>query len=127
MFVSSADETNRATRALSIDRKSGKVVWDEQVSTGYGYGDSSNFASPSPVTDGKVAVFLYGNGDLAAFDLSVAAGWPPQPAVKNAAASNNETDDGLKGKCCMRQLPLGFDSPPIIVRDDSGHSASNGY
>jgi len=69
VFVSSADETNRATRALSIDRKSGKVVWDEQVSTGYGYGDSSNFASPSPVTDGKVAVFLYGNGDLAAFDF----------------------------------------------------------
>src|SRR5438477_265710 len=30
----------------------------------------SNFASPSPVTDGKVAIFFYGNGDLAAFDCS---------------------------------------------------------
>ncbi len=54
----------------ALDRKSGKILWDEQVSASYGYGDSSNFASPSPVTDGQVVVFLYGNGDLAAFDFA---------------------------------------------------------
>lgn len=29
----------------------------------------SNFASASPVTDGKVVIFFYGNGDLVAFDF----------------------------------------------------------
>jgi outer membrane protein assembly factor BamB len=70
VFVSTTDQSNRTTRALCFDRKSGKVIWDEQVSSSYGYGDSSNFASPSPVTDGQVVVFLYGNGDLAAFDFA---------------------------------------------------------
>ena len=70
VFVSSADQSNRVTRALCLDRKSGKVLWDEQASASYGNGDSSNFASPSPVTDGHVVAFLYGNGDLAAFDIA---------------------------------------------------------
>src|SRR4029079_16307251 len=30
----------------------------------------SNYASPSPVTDGKRVVFFYGNGDLVAYDFA---------------------------------------------------------
>ena len=70
VFVSSADDRAKTLQALCLDRKSGKVLWNEQAGVGYNVDDKSNFASPSPVTDGKVAVYLYGNGDLAAFDFS---------------------------------------------------------
>jgi outer membrane protein assembly factor BamB len=70
VFVSSADEQSKGMRALCLDRKSGKVLWNQEVGAGYSYDDKSNFASPSPVTDGEVAVFLYGNGEVAAFDFA---------------------------------------------------------
>lgn len=80
VFVSSADTKNETLVALCLDRKTGKVRWRHAVSSGYqpagGEGnklqldDRSNYASPSPVTDGKQVVFFYGNGDLAAFDLA---------------------------------------------------------
>src|SRR6266853_1818819 len=61
--------------ALALDRASGKVLWDHEVAAGYGHDDKSNFTSPSPVTDGKVVVFLYGNGEVAAFDFSGKTIW----------------------------------------------------
>lgn len=70
VFVSSGDDHAKAMRALCVDRKSGKVLWDQEVGVGYNVDDKSNFASPSPVTDGKLVVFYYGNGDLATFDFS---------------------------------------------------------
>jgi outer membrane protein assembly factor BamB len=70
VLVSSGDEQQKSLRALCFDRKSGKILWNHEISTAYNQDDKSNFASPSPVTNGKVAVFLYGNGELAAFDLT---------------------------------------------------------
>lgn len=79
VFVSSADFKNQTLAALCLDRKTGKVKWQHAVGSGYqaaGEGtkvqmdDRSNYASPSPVTDGKRVVFFFGNGDLAAFDLN---------------------------------------------------------
>ena len=70
VFVSSADEKGRSMRALCLDRSTGKELWNEEVGAGYNYDDKSNFASPSPVTDGKVVVYLYGNGLLAGFDIA---------------------------------------------------------
>ena len=70
VFVSSADDKARALRALCFDRKTGKELWNEEVGPGYNFDDRSNFASPSPVTDGELTVFLYGNGLLAGFDFA---------------------------------------------------------
>jgi len=70
VFVSSGDDHAKAMRALCLDRKSGKVLWNQEVGVGYNLDEKSNFASPSPVTDGKIVVFYYGNGDLAAFDFT---------------------------------------------------------
>jgi outer membrane protein assembly factor BamB len=70
VFVSSADDRAKAMRALCLERKSGKVLWEQEVGVGYNLDEKSNFASPSPVTDGKTVVFYYGNGDLAAFDFA---------------------------------------------------------
>jgi outer membrane protein assembly factor BamB len=70
ILISSADDRAKAMRALCLDRKSGKVLWDQEIGTGYNLDDKSNFSSPSPVTDGKLVVYYYGNGELAAFDFS---------------------------------------------------------
>src|SRR5206468_6258275 len=70
VFVSSGEEATKSLHALGLERKSGKVLWNHEVGIGYSSDNRSNFASPSPVTDGKVVVFLYGNGELAAFDFA---------------------------------------------------------
>ena len=70
VFVSSADDRAKTLQALCLDRKTGKVLWNQQAGVGYNVDDKSNFSSPSPVTDGQVTVYFYGNGDLAAFDFS---------------------------------------------------------
>ncbi|MFT4537906.1 MAG: outer membrane protein assembly factor BamB [Planctomycetota bacterium] len=64
--------------AICIDRTDGSVVWEAQVGSGYrpaGKGEAtslhnrSNYASCSAVSDGERVVFLFGNADMAAFDL----------------------------------------------------------
>jgi outer membrane protein assembly factor BamB len=70
VFLSSGDDKGKKLRAICLDRQNGKVLWSTEIGSGYNQDDKSNYASPSPVTDGKVAVFLYGNGELAAFDFS---------------------------------------------------------
>jgi outer membrane protein assembly factor BamB len=70
VFVSSTDANARTILALAIDRRNGKVLWQQKIDDGMGHSDNSNYASPSPVTDGKIVVFAYGNGDLAAFDFA---------------------------------------------------------
>jgi outer membrane protein assembly factor BamB len=69
VFVSTADARSQSLQALCLDRKTGKVLWQHKVADGTKRDDRSNYASPSPATDGKLVVFFYGNGDLLAFDL----------------------------------------------------------
>ncbi|MCP3914080.1 MAG: PQQ-binding-like beta-propeller repeat protein [bacterium] len=77
VFVTSIDADKGELLAICIDRDSGKVLWRKSAGSGYSPGapskthmhDRSNFASPSPVTDGERVVFSYGNGDLVAYDL----------------------------------------------------------
>ena len=70
VFVSSTDKEKRSLLAICLDRKTGKVLWQNEVSPGYNRDDKSTLASPSPVTDGKLVFFFYGNGELVAFDFS---------------------------------------------------------
>lgn len=70
VFVSSTDLKTKTLRAIALDRKTGKELWNQECGVGYNKDERSNFASPSPVTDGKLVFFYYGNGDLAAFDFA---------------------------------------------------------
>jgi len=79
VFVSSTDLKAKKLVAICLDRKTGATRWKQVVGSGYRPGGEgtdlyldyrSNYASPSPVTDGKRVVFFYGNGDLAAFNLA---------------------------------------------------------
>ncbi len=78
VFVSSTDPKAEQLCAICLNRKTGQVRWKYHVGSGYQAGaagtklqldDNSNYASPSPVTDGKYVVFFYGNGDLMGFTL----------------------------------------------------------
>jgi outer membrane protein assembly factor BamB len=69
VFVTSVDSTKKSRVALCLDRKTGEVKWQEDMGPGITQDGNSNFASPSPVTDGQVVYFMYGSGDLACFDV----------------------------------------------------------
>ncbi len=70
VFVSSADSEAKTLRAFCFDRQNGQMLWSHTLSEGSIEQDNrSNYASPSPATDGKTIVFFYGNGELAGFDL----------------------------------------------------------
>ena len=70
VFVSSTDLRTKTLRALAVDRRTGRELWNQEIAPGFKLDDKSNLASPSPVTDGQRVCFLYGTGDLVAFDFS---------------------------------------------------------
>lgn len=70
VLVSSTDAAAESLMALCFDRDSGKELWRHTVSDEYRKDDRSNYASSSPVTDGRHAIFFYGNGVMVGFDLS---------------------------------------------------------
>ena len=75
VFVSSTDATKKSLVALCLDRRNGKIIWQHEVSPDFAQDDKSNYASPSPVTDGQRVFFFYGNGELVAFDLDGKKQW----------------------------------------------------
>ncbi len=70
VFVSSTNPESSTLQALCFDRKTGNLLWQHDVAKGTKRDRRSNYASNSPATDGKVVVFFYGRGELAAFDFS---------------------------------------------------------
>ncbi len=75
VFVSSTDTHTKTLRAICFDFKTGKELWNHQTGIGFNQDQVSNFACPSPVTDGKLVYFYYGTGDLAAFDFAGNVVW----------------------------------------------------
>lgn len=69
VFISSTEIKTRTLRAMAFNREGGKLLWNVEVAQGFNQDNNSNFASPSPTTDGKLVYFLYGTGDLVAFDF----------------------------------------------------------
>jgi outer membrane protein assembly factor BamB len=75
VFVSSVDATKNTLLALAFDRKTGKKLWERVIAEGTSQDTRSNYASPSPTTDGKHVYFFYGNGDLVAFTMQGEEAW----------------------------------------------------
>ena len=70
--------------ALCFNRDDGALVWSHNAGSGYrpsGDGfdyklDSrSNYASPSPVTDGTRVIYFFGNGDLVSYLMNGSEEW----------------------------------------------------
>jgi len=75
IFVNSVDQQAGTLQALCLDRATGKTLWQRETGVGMSLDEKSNFASPSPVTDGKLVWFFYGNGQLAAFGFDGKQVW----------------------------------------------------
>ncbi len=70
VFVSSTDTSSETLNAMCFDRRSGKLLWQHDVAKGIGRDYRSTYSAPSPVTDGKLVVFFYGNGELVAYNFT---------------------------------------------------------
>lgn len=84
VFTTAAVEEAGLLLASCVDRASGEVRWEDQAGSGYrprGRGSKtridnrSDYASPSPVAHAGGVVFLFGNGDLVAYDLDGKRQW----------------------------------------------------
>ena len=69
IFVSSTVKNSHDFVALCLDAQTGRELWQRHVGSDSRRLPRNNMASPSPATDGKRVFFLYGNGDLAGFDV----------------------------------------------------------
>ena len=71
VFISSVNKSTGDLLAMCIDARVGKVLWSQRTGKDRKtMAGKHSMASPSPVTDGRCVYFLYGTGDLAAFDCA---------------------------------------------------------
>ncbi len=75
VFISGVDSGRDMLVAMCFDRRSGKQLWQHDVAKGIGRDRRSTYAAGSPVTDGKIVVFLYGNGELVCFEVGGQRKW----------------------------------------------------
>lgn len=74
VFVTTPDDA-KDLHLFCINAKDGKIKWQRKVSTGNRVVNQNNMASPSPVTDGKIVISMFGTGDIAAFDFDGNQKW----------------------------------------------------
>ncbi len=93
VYLTAIDPEGGQLVALCLDQSTGKLLWQHAAGSGYRPGESgektwlhprSNYASPSPVSDGQRVVFFFGNGDLVAY----------QPSGERIWARNLQQDYG---------------------------------
>jgi len=46
IFVSSTEDSSKTLHALGFDRKTGKLLWNQEVASGFKQDDKSDYASP---------------------------------------------------------------------------------
>jgi len=69
VFVTSPDDKDKLN-LLCLSAKDGTLKWQKNVADRDRLAAKNNMAAPSPATDGKVVVAMFGTGDLAAFDFA---------------------------------------------------------
>jgi len=75
VFLSGVDSGRDMLLAMCFDRTNGKLLWQHDIAKGIGRDRRSTYAAGSPITDGKLVVFLYGNGELVCFDVGGQRKW----------------------------------------------------
>jgi len=75
VFLSGTDAERDVLLAMCFDRTDGKLLWQHDIAKGIRRDVRSTFAAPSAVTDGKIVVYFYGNGELVCFDVDGKPQW----------------------------------------------------
>ena len=102
------DSSKHTWRLISIDKKSGKVIWDKVAHEGVPKTKrhpKSSQASATPVTNGKVVVVSFGSEGLYAYDFDGKQLWTKDLGVLNA------------GWFFDPDYEWGIGSSPIIYKD----------
>jgi len=84
---SAADRSPHQWKVLALDKKTGKVLWDQMAYQGIPKTKrhpKSSQASPTPVTDGKVVVAYFGSEGLAAYSTEGKLLWKKDLGLQNA-------------------------------------------
>ncbi len=77
MFLTTATEAGESCRVLSLDRRTGKILWDKEAfrqAPGKKEGRNT-YATPTPATDGERVYVCFGDGSFAAFDFAGRVRW----------------------------------------------------
>jgi outer membrane protein assembly factor BamB len=101
VYVSSMVGKSGDFVALCIDARNGNRLWQRKTGSDSRKFPRNNMASPSPVTDGKLAIFLYGSGHLVGFDVEGNPLW----------SRNIEKEYGNLA------IKFGYGSSPLLVRN----------
>ena len=83
VFVSSSNPEMERLTANCYDLGTGALKWSHQVAKGHRQDNRSNYAAPSPVTDGQVVTFFYGNGGLVTYTLDGEKLWSQNSQEKH--------------------------------------------
>lgn len=77
LYLTSATGESKEDLSLLCVTTAGKLLWEQTVATGSKNvrNDEGNYASPSPVTDGKHVWCLFGTGDLACYSKDGEPRW----------------------------------------------------
>jgi outer membrane protein assembly factor BamB len=81
------DSTPHQWKVIALDRKTGKILWEQTAHEGVPKTKrhpKSSQASPSPVTDGKVVVAYFGSEGLYAYSTAGKLLWKKDLGVQNA-------------------------------------------
>ncbi|MBI4584710.1 MAG: PQQ-binding-like beta-propeller repeat protein [Planctomycetes bacterium] len=77
VFVTTATEGGASCHVLAIDRRSGKVLWNKEVFKQETLlkEQRNTYATPTPVTDGRLVYAVFGDGSFAALDFAGETAW----------------------------------------------------
>ena len=120
VFVTAANHEKKELYAICLDANTGKQLWSKVVSKGRVHlDDRSDFASPSPVTDGNRVAFFFGSGDLIVFTMDGKEVWRKNLIAKGAkyfafqwtfSTSPILSGDNLIMQVLQRNVPFNYGS-----------------
>lgn len=108
VFVTTATDGGESCHVLSIDRKSGKVLWDKMVfkQTLRRKEGRNTYATPTPATDGKRVYACFGDGSFVALNLDGEIAW-------------TNRDFKFYGQHGLGSSPIVYDDLLLMARDGS--------
>jgi outer membrane protein assembly factor BamB len=107
-YDSAKDDTEHRWQVLCLDKKTGKVIWDQTACRGLPKTRrhlKSSQANPTPATDGKHLVAFFGSEGLYCYDLDGKLLWKNDLGVLSSAWFFDA------------DYQWGFGSSPVIFRD----------
>jgi outer membrane protein assembly factor BamB len=75
VLLTGTDSARDMLQAMCLNRKTGEVLWQHDVAKGISKDYRSNFAAASAVTDGRLAFFFFGSGELVAYGMDGQQRW----------------------------------------------------